>query len=131
MRISQEDKVFAVVACLTAHVCLGIIPFAIMLYKRSTSPFVAFYGVVGLLAGSFWIVGLLLACAFAGSLFGTVAGGAVGTASAVLGCPCLILMLLAGPAMLVVMIISAISAAYGKYVELPVITNLAHSIAGN
>ena len=136
---SSEERMLAVAACMTAHICWGAVPLIVFFVKKRESKFVAYYGALGSMAGSLIILSFIL------WLLVFVVGAGFGLGSAALGSapnPILsilmtllsivswLMLFLAFPVMLVVMVISAISAWHGKAVELPVFTSLARRFSG-
>ena len=139
---TQEEKMLAVAACITAHIFLGLAPLGIYLLKRRESQYVAYYASIGTMAGAMMIIAILLftvsamlgiATAF-GGIASTEGGSPLGPLFSLLGLLIGViqwpLLILAAPVMLVIMLVSAISAWNGNLVELPVISPLARRFAG-
>lgn len=58
---TQEERMLAVVSCITAHVFLGLIPLGIYLLKRRESRYVAYYASIGAMAGAMLITAIFSA----------------------------------------------------------------------
>lgn len=136
---TSEERMLAVAACMTAHICWGAVPFIIFFVKKRDSKFVAFYSALGSMAGSLIILSFALwfLVFVVGTGFG-LSSVAVGVAPnpifslfmTLVSLVTWLLLFLAFPVMLVVMVISAISAWHGKAVELPLFSPLARRFSG-
>lgn len=146
---TQEERYFAVGACISAHFCFGAVPLIIFLFKRRESTFVAYHAALATLAGAtvvaslalFLLVNvggsvgsfLLTMLTFGADSSGTGAVGLQALLTPVLWLfSCLSWLLLAAsvPGLFAVMMMSAVSAWHGRYFQMPVYSRLARKIAG-